>query len=262
VLAAALALALPVACERLVTNLSGGAGPEAGLLRGKTPSASRAVTHVLRLTDGIAAQPGDPWRTDLTAVLSAEGAFVTWDLGVETPVRCALVEADGDDRYTLSLSSDGQQWKPLWTAEPDEERGSQLRAGRDLEGRGRYLRLTAAGGDGRWAVAEISAWKDCPTQWPALAVQKGARTDEAVETKLWAFAVLAIGFVLLVRPRAPDWVKLLGVVPAGVGVALAVQIAEIWPLPAELGCKALGALAAVGLAAVIARRARRRPAAG
>jgi hypothetical protein len=256
VLRLAFALMPFLACEKLATNLSGGAGPEAGLLRGKTPVAARAVTHISRLTDGIAASPGDPWRTDLTAVLSTEGAFVTWDLGGETPVRCALLEADGDDRYILSLSSDGQQFAPLWTAERDEDGGAQLRAGRNLKGVGRYLRLTAAGGDGRWSVAEVSAWKDCPTQWPPLAMQKGTRTDEAVETKLWAFAVLALGFVAFYRPRAPDWVKLLGVVPAGVGVALAVQLAELWPVPTALGLKVLGVLAAVALAALIARRVR------
>jgi hypothetical protein len=251
--ALALAALAPAACDRLATNLSGGAGPEAGLLRGKVPALSRAASHVGRLTDGIAATPGDPWRTDLTAVLAAPDAFATWDLGAETPLRCALVDADGNDSYTLSVSSDGQTFTPLWTATPDEDPGQQLRAGRDLRGSGRYLRLSASGGDGQWSLSEVSAWRECPTRWPPLAMQKGTPDDEAVRLKLWAFAALAVAYVLIYRRRAPDWVKLLGVAPAGVGLALALQVHELWPPSSALAIR----LVAVGAAIVAAGAVRR-----
>jgi len=250
---AALVLASLAACDRLAMNLSGGTGAEAGLLRGKMPIETRAVTHLGRLTDGIAATTGDPWRTDLTAVLSAGGSFVTWDLGAETPVRCALVDADGDDSYVLSLSSDGRMFVPLWTGGPDEDAGQQLRAGRDLRGAGRYLRLTAVGGDRRWSVSEVSAWRDCPTKWPPLAMQKGTPDDESVQTKLWAFAALACAYALFYRRRAPDWAKLLGVVPAGVGIALVVQLAELWPLPSGLGLRLVAVAGALAAAFVLGR---------
>jgi hypothetical protein len=239
-------------CGRLVTSLSGAGGAEAGVLRGKLPLESRGVTHVARLTDGIAAISGDPWRTDLTAVLSAADAEVTWDLGAAQPIRCALIDADGDDRYTLSVSPDGRAFAPLWTAEPDEDRGQQLRAARGLSAAGRYLRLMAAGGDGRWAVAEVSAWSDCPTKWPPLALQKGTPDDEAVRTKLWAFAALAVAYILFYRAGASDWAKLMGVVPAGVGIALAVQLADVWPLSGALAAR-LGGAAALVVAALALR---------
>jgi hypothetical protein len=251
--ALALAAVALAACDRLATNLSGGAGPEAGILRGKVPVLSRAASHVARLTDGIAATPGDQWRTDLTAALTAADAFVTWDLGAETPVRCALVDADGNDSYTLSISSDGRTFTPLWTATPDEDPGQQLRVGRDLRGAGRYLRLSAAGGDGQWSLSEVSAWRDCPTKWPPLAMQKGTPDDEAVQLKLWAFAALAVAYVLVYRRRAPDWVKLLGVAPAGVGLALALQVRELWPPSLALAVR----LAGVGVALVGAFALRR-----
>jgi hypothetical protein len=240
-------------CDRLATNLSGGTGAEPGLLRGKLPIETRAVTHVGRLTDGIAATTGDPWRTDLTAVLASGESFLTWDLGAETPVRCALVDADGDDSYVLSVSSDGRTFAPLWTAGPDEDAGQQLRAGRDLRGAGRYLRLTAVGGDRRWSVSEVSAWRDCPTRWPTLAMQRGTPDDESVQTKLWAFAGLAFVYALFYRKRAPDWAKLLGVVPAGVGIALVVQLAELWPPSSGLGLRLLGVAAAIVGAFVLGR---------
>jgi hypothetical protein len=248
-----------VACDRLVTNLGGGYGPEAGVLRAKMPVEARGVAHVKRLTDGIAAATGDPSRTDLTAVFSEADAFVTWDLGAEQPVRCALLDADGDDRYTLSLSSDGRAFTPLWTAERDEEGGQQLRAGRDLKGAGRYLRLTAAGGDGRWSVAEISAWTDCPTSWPPLAMQKGVPDDQALRRKLLAFGALAALYILLYRKRLPDWAKLLGVVPAGLAIAVLIQLAQEWPPSSEITPLIAGAAAApvvaAGLRALWLRRA-------
>jgi hypothetical protein len=246
-----LALATTASCDRLVTNLGGGAGPEAGLLRGKLPVASHAVTHVTRLTDGIAATPGDPPRTDLTAELARPDSFVTWDLGAETPVRCALIDADGDDTYTLSLSKDGQDFVALYRAGVDEDRGQQLRAGRDLNGSGRYLRLAAGGGDGLRSVSEVRAWADCPTTWPPLALQKGTPDDEAVRLKLWAFAALGVAYVLTYRKRSPDWAKLLGVAPAGVGIALAVQVAELWPPSAALALRLAAAIAAILAAAAL-----------
>lgn len=260
--ALACGLAALAACDRLATNLSGGVGPKAGILRGKLPGDSRGVSHVGRLTDGIAASPGDPWRTDLTAIFASPQSFVSWDLGAETPIRCALVDADGDDTYTLSVSSDGRTFAPLWSAPPDEDAGQQLRAGRGLRGAGRYLRLSAAGGDGRWSVSELSAWRECPTQWPPLAMQKGTPDDDAVRVKLFAFAALAVAYVLFYRKRAPDWAKLLVVAPAGVGIALAVQLAELWPpspaLAARLAGVAAALLVTVALRRLVLRAAGRR----
>src|SRR5436309_1656426 len=107
VVALAACVAAGAACSGLATNISGPPGPEAGLLRGKVPARSSGAMHVDRLTDGIAAMPGDFWRTDLTSVLGSPAAFVTYDLGQPTPIRCAQIQADGDDQYTLSLSNDG-----------------------------------------------------------------------------------------------------------------------------------------------------------
>jgi hypothetical protein len=253
-LAAVLVLAL-ASCSGLTSGLRGRPGPETGLLRGRAPSAARGAHHPDRLTDGIGAEPGDPPRTDLTTVLVSPEAFVVYDLGAVTPVRCALVEADGDDRYTLSLSNDGARWEPLWTAAPADERGMQLRLGRDLAGSGRYLRLAAAGGDGVYAVAEVAAFAACPARFPpGLAVQKGTPVGQAVETKIAALAALAAAYVLAYRRRAPDFVKLLVALPLGVALSLAVQLVEIWPPPARLALELAG-VAAVVAAAFLARAA-------
>jgi hypothetical protein len=244
----ALALGASAACDRLATNIVGAPGPGAGLLRGKLPAEARGLTHAVRLTDGIAASPGDPARTDLTAELASSGSHVTWDLGAETPVRCALIDADGESAFKLSVSRDGAAFEELWTAPRDEDRGQQLRAGRDLRGAGRYLRLDGAAG-ARASVSELSAWRDCPSSWPPLAMQKGTPDEEAVALKLWAFAALAAAYVLVYRKRAPDWVKLLGVAPVGVGAALAVELVDLWPPSGALAGRLAAALAVIGAAA-------------
>jgi len=254
------------ACQGIATSLGGRPGPEAGLLRGKSPVRSHGVTHLDRLTDGIAAPLDDPPRTDVTSLLASPEAFAIYDLGDETRVGCAAIVADGDDRYTLALSHDGQSFTPLWSAAARPEPGMQPRVGRDLDGAGRYLRLSASGGDGSYAVAELSVAALCPPRWPpALALQSGTPLESSARLKLWVFAATAVAFILGYRRRLPDFVKLLVSVPVGLAIALAVQLSEMWPLSAPLARALVLALLLVGLAAAaraIARRRRRRLGAG
>ena len=76
------------------------------------------------MTDGIAAFPDDPPRTDLAALFASPDAFVVYDLGAETRVACASVDADGNDPYVVALSNDGVTFTPLWTAPPFPIRAS------------------------------------------------------------------------------------------------------------------------------------------
>jgi len=101
------ALGIGGACTGVATSIGGKPGPEAGLLRGKSPSTFAHVTHVARLTDGIAAVPGDPPLTELTSRFASPDAFVVYDLGAETRIDCAAIDADGDDIYAIALSADG-----------------------------------------------------------------------------------------------------------------------------------------------------------
>jgi hypothetical protein len=255
----ALVFAGLAACTDLAGNLAGRPGPEAGLLRGKAPARSSGVTHVDRLTDGIASVPWDPPITQLSSVLASPEAFVVFDLGRASKIGCAVILADGDDRYTVALSADGETFTPLWTAEPDGDRGQQPRVARDLHGEGRWLRLTASGGDRVYAVTELAVAETCPARWPpVLAFQNGTPLERAIAIKAWAFAALAVAFILLYRKRAPDWVKLGGAVPAGVAIALGVDIAELWPLPGATLATVLAVVAIVAAAAgarvVMARR--------
>ena len=250
-LRAAVAVAAVAACTNVATSIGGKPGPEAGLLRGRSPAQSSGVTHVARLTDGIAAMPDDPPLTDLTSRFASPDAYVVYDLGADTGIDCAAIDSDADDIYGLALSSDGVTFTPLWTLPPapDGDTGMQPRAVRDLRARGRYLRLAASGGDGVYAVAELSAAADCPPRWPpVLAPLRGTPIERSARTKIWAFAVLAAAYVLGYRRKLPDFFKLLVAAPLGVALALAFQLADIWPPPRSLLGSLLAGLGIVGAA--------------
>ncbi|HET6279681.1 MAG TPA: hypothetical protein VFH73_01895, partial [Polyangia bacterium] len=222
---------LSLSCSGMTVAPPVSSGPGQSLLRGKNPSVSRGVSHIDRLTDGVAAEAGNFWRTEVTAILGSAQAFAIYDLGRATPVRCALVEGDNNDVYRLEISDDGKNFAPLWEGKPVPGAGMRTRTGRDLGGQGRYLRLSASGGDGSYSVGELAVYQECPPEWPpTLSTLRGTPLDEAARGKIWLFGVVALLFLLVNGRQSPDFVRLLVVVPIGVGISLVVQLVELWPL--------------------------------
>jgi hypothetical protein len=199
------------------------------LLADVEPSTTDGVTHAERLADGLASEEGDHWLTGVVARVGAR-AFVSWDLGSERPIRCALLQGDNNDVYHLSGSLDGKTWQRLWTAEPAREPGVRLRSGR-LDGRARHVRLEATGGDGLYSVAEVALFADCPQTFPdvGLARSPGVPLEEAARTEIWLFAAALTLFVLVHRKGGPRVTWALGLVPLGASYLLARDLAEIYP---------------------------------
>lgn len=237
----ALVLLLSLSCSGLLcsglscSGMTGAppvsSGPGQSLLRGKNPSISRGVTHIDRLTDGVAAETGNFWRTEVTAVLGSAHAFAVYDLGKSVPVRCALVQGDNNDVYRVTISDDGKSFAPLWEGKPAPGAGMRTRTGRDLGGQGRYLRLSADGGDGSYSVGEFAVYQECPAEWPpTLSTLRGTPLDEAARGKIWLFGLVAMLFLLINGRQSSDFVRLLVVVPIGLGISLVVQLVDLWPL--------------------------------
>jgi len=260
---AAAAVMVVAACSDLATGIGGRPGPEAGLLRGKQPVSAAGVTHVARLTDGITAAPGDPPRTDLTSLFSPRGGHVVYDLGSSVPITCVALDADSGSSYTLNVSADAVTWQPMSTAAAIGEPGIQTRAVRNLTAVGRYVRLVVEPGAGPHAVAELSIASDCASRWPPpLAPQRGTLIESAALSKWWLFVALASAYVLAYRRTLPDFVKLLVAAPLGIGIALAIQLADVWPPPPSMHAPLAGGAAivaaAVAVRVVVSRLRRRR----
>ena len=230
------------------------------LLAGKSPVHSEGVTHAGRLTDGILSNEGDEWLTDLTSRLSSRTSFVEYDLGEPQAVRCALVQADGNEVGLLSGSLDGQNWQPLWRVGAGWSPGMRLRGSR-LEATVRYLRLSAAGANAVHGVGEIAAYSECPDPWPGeLRRQHGTPAGESIDTNVLLFGLLAGFFVLGHRGRGSKTQYLLLLPALAVGAKLIADLIELFDFNREPPLRAMvAALAAVVLAKETSSRSVGRP---
>ncbi|HET6150598.1 MAG TPA: hypothetical protein VFH68_23870 [Polyangia bacterium] len=172
-------LALASACGVSPAN-----GPDqVNRLAGKTLTASGGAENPERIADGVLAPVGDFWKTGLTAILPSPESAITIDLGAELPIAAAWIQGDNNDRYLLSGSIDGTIWKQIWEAPPVRGAGMRARKADGLGGRARYLRLSAAGGDGAYSVSELQVFSVAPGSWPEPPGGRG--TDEKSPHTQW-----------------------------------------------------------------------------
>lgn len=150
--------------------------PNANLLIGRLPQIlGHAERNLAYLADGKRYENGGLW--DLPeAVLIDNGSSLVFDLGEETPVASAWIQADNNDLYVLEGSRDGKAFSPITTFGPQETMGLQSRWNWGLEAKARYLKLTPKEGDGYYSVSEIGVFCKTPNPFPpsvqVLAVPK------------------------------------------------------------------------------------------
>ncbi len=170
---------------------------QANRLAGKTAQVAGGAEHAERLTDGTLAPNGDFWNTALTGLLPSPQATMTFDLGQEVPIAAAFVQADNNDHYLLEGSVDGSTYTTLWDAPPVRGSGLRVRTSDTITGRARYLRLSAAGGDGAYSVSELQVFSVVPASWPEPPGGRG-NSDSSPLTQWILVLGIACGFFLLV----------------------------------------------------------------
>ncbi len=235
VMAHAMALAIALAALAIsVGSCRGGAGtPIPGnLLNDARATDSVGITNAGRLTDGKVALEGDFWLSNLATRIASAQSQLTFDLGKEQSLRCAFVQGDNNDIYRLLGSLDGQSYAPLWTASAAPGPGMRTRHGQ-FDGKARYVRLQASGGDGLYTVTELALFADCPASWPQLAIARyeGVPLHKPARDALIWLAISGCAFLLVHRKGSPRWLTALGLVPIAAAVNAAVHIASIWPFP-------------------------------
>jgi len=246
-----LARALPFVFGLLAVHGCGGSveelpGAKGDLLAGRTPTSSKGVQHAARMTDGFISNEGGYWRTDMTSVV-ADNGYAVWDLGEVKAIECGLLQGDNNDWYDLRGSVDGQNFTPLWTANPTGKPGMQQRLEQKIGGSARYVRLSAHGGDGAYSVGEVALFSACGADWPPrLVAREGASDDDNVRFKLMLFCGLAVAYLLVNRRGAKDWVRLTVVIPAGVGLSAAVDLWGMWPFEETVQTTVRAVVAALG----------------
>lgn len=232
----------------------GGPASHGNLLSSATVNHTGGVHNLRRLTDGVTANDGDHWRTDLTVVLPPRAGRVEFDLGRSVTIRGAFLQGDNNDRYVLTISEDGQTFKPFWTASSVGRSGLRPRHSTRLNARGRYIRLSATGGDGSYALSELLLVETPPATFPpAFTERRGIPAEDDLRTRIvWFGAALAF-FAVATWRRLPWWTTLLvALVPIAVGAYLWRGIDEIWPV-GQREVSLLRAVAAFAAAVAIVR---------
>ena len=109
------------------------------------------------------------------------------------PLARVWLQADNNDGYALSASTDRRHWTTVWEAPPVDAFGLQGRSSDALTGEARYLRLEPRGGDAFYSVAElVVAQPGCSGPWPPrLAERPGGTTELPAQPPLGPAIALA-----------------------------------------------------------------------
>jgi hypothetical protein len=226
------------------------------LLEGLGPSRIEAARNPDVLTDGVQAPRGHGWNTELSAILSSRSGFIEFDLGASKPIDSAYLQGDNNDTYVLSGSSDGKNFSELWAAGPDDKPGMRQRWTSGLGAQARYLRLTARGGDGSYAITELQVFSSKPKPFPPkVLAREGTVAPARLRNALLMFGVTLAAFALFAY-RGARWYWLLGLAAVPVtGAFMLVEALRIaWPVEGRELSLLRSVMAAVALIALVRER--------
>ncbi len=245
----ALLILMAIACALVACRRAPAGG---GLLAGRQPIETRHVERARLITDGFAEREGSGWNTNRTAVLESQGAEVVYDLGSVKPIRAAWLQGDNNDSYILSVSDDDLTYQRLWVAGPVKEGGSRSRSSADLNGSGRYIRLTAIGGDGHFSVSELQVFSALPAAFPPDVPRlESYPADQLVRTGILLLGLALMLFVVLCTRRTPRrWVAVYALLPLSAAAHLAYLLSATWPVDPRGVALTRGTIAAVAAVVV------------
>ena len=203
---------------------------EANLLAGLAPVAWAAAYRPQLVTDGVLGHEGDPANASLSAILGPTGAALVFDLRTDANVRAALLQASAESSVLVELSADQVRWVPLWQTAPvgAAEAGLRTRMAAGLEGRGRYLRVRPASGQGAIAVSELQVFCRRP---PVLDVEvrSAVVAPEAAQLVRWQawrkllLGLFGVGCFILIWPGRSARAQVVGCILGALGGLLAVH---------------------------------------
>ena len=193
-LALLLGLCSAVACSQQHTQ---------SLLAGLQPRRSQGVAAPERLTDGVRAPEGDPWDSEVSAKFTRTQSFVEYDLGASKPIRAAYAQGDNNDEYVLSGSEDGAHFEVFWIAPAQRDPGMRARTTDQLNARARYVRITAQGGDQRFALSEVQIFSEPPSSWSgSLRERSGVPAAETIRSRVMLLVLACAAWLWITRRRS------------------------------------------------------------
>lgn len=193
------------------------------LLVGKTPVASQGISDPRSLTDQRLSTEGDFWLTDITTRFRDKSAYAIYDLGGPQPIRCVFLQGDNNDFYQIDGSINGDHFFPMYVGPPSAGPGMRTRTAK-IVATARYVRISAHGGDGSYALSEVGLLNVCPTPWPQEFHRvDGVPLEQSVKVRVGWLAVAALAFIVLLLGRTKPLVT---VAAAAVLLLLAGAIAK------------------------------------
>jgi len=162
--------------------------PAGNLLSGKLPVRGQGVVRSEVLTDDKQPFEGAFWDSEHTAIFVSESSSIVYDLGSLTRIDALHLQADNNDTFEISISTDGTHFEPLLRLPRMAEAGMQTRTVRGIARPVRFIRIGAPRGDGHFSVGEVQAYCVVPDPWPpsvALSGPSAKAMTAAVEPPDW-----------------------------------------------------------------------------
>lgn len=224
------------------------------LLHGLRPKTIQGVLRSDVLTDDVFVKQGDFWSTDRTSVFASSDSFVVYDLGRSRPIRTGILQGDNNDRYIIALSDDGVRFVNIWSAPETTSAGMQARFSRELHGSGRFVRVSAAGGDGAYSLSEVQLFTALPADVPRpQMIVGGVDNGESARTHILLLALALVVFAFIAYQKAHPLLVVAGVVVLAVEAYFFCRaLSMAWPVSDRDVAFVRGAVAAV--AAIVVGR--------